>query len=205
MTNPKPMQTLGNERTAEMLKAATELFLEKGYSGASIDAIMSRAGGSKRDLYTAFGDKERLFRTVIAQICDEIMTPLRAVPAQGTTLEEAMRSFGTTFLTFLLRPQVVALQRLVMSEAQRYPDFAKAFVRLGPGGAYETMQQLLERRAKYDQLNISSTRVSAAIFCDSLISDLQFRVVAGLEVSAEDIHQRVDTAVSIFLRGVMGN
>ncbi|MGJ3439476.1 TetR/AcrR family transcriptional regulator [Pseudomonas sp. Je.1.5.c] len=202
MSKLNPTPSIGNERTAEMLKAATELFLEKGFSGVSIDAVMSRAGGSKRDLYTAFGDKEGLFRTVIARICDDIMTPLRAIQAQGTTLEEALYSFGMTFLTFLLKPEVIALQRLVMSEAQRYPDFAQAFVRLGPVRAYETMQQLLEQREKGDRLALSSSRVCAAVFCDSLIADLQFRAVAGMTVTDRDIEERVSTAVTIFLNGI---
>ncbi|MFR0713584.1 TetR/AcrR family transcriptional regulator [Enterobacterales bacterium BD_CKDN230030183-1A_HGKHYDSX7] len=202
MSKLNPTPSIGNERTAEMLKAATELFLEKGFSGVSIDAVMNRAGGSKRDLYTAFGDKEGLFRRVIARICDDIMTPLRAIQAQGTTLEEALHSFGMTFLTFLLKPEVIALQRLVMSEAQRYPDFAQAFVRLGPAMAYETMQQLLEQQEKGDNLALSSSRVCAAVFCDSLIADLQFRAVAGLTVTDRDIEERVSTAVTIFLNGV---
>ncbi|HGM5582160.1 TPA: TetR/AcrR family transcriptional regulator [Pseudomonas putida] len=199
MSTPTPV----NDRAGEMLKAATDLFLEKGFAGVSIDAIMSRAGGSKRDLYNAFGDKEGLFRVVIARICGDIMTPLRAIPAHGTTLEQALQSFARTFLTFLLTPRVIALQRLVMSEALRYPDFARTFVQLGPEAAYETLEQLLLQRPEHDRLVMTSTRVCAAVFCDSLVADLQFRAVAGIEVSAQDIEQRVQTAVSVFLKGVM--
>ncbi|ODP33217.1 TetR/AcrR family transcriptional regulator [Pandoraea sp. ISTKB] len=202
MSKASPPPSLANDRTGEMLRAATELFLENGFAGVSIDAVMSRAGGSKRDLYNEFGDKEGLFRAVLARICDDIMTPLRAIPADGTTLEQALRSFARTFLTFLLTPRVIALQRLVMSEAIRYPDFAKAFVRLGPEAAYETLEQLLLQRAERDRLVMNAPRVCAAVFCDSLVSDLQFRAVAGIEVSAQDIEARVDTAVSIFLKGI---
>lgn len=201
-TPTKPLEAV-TDRANEMLRAATALFLERGYTAVSIDAVMARAGGSKRDLYQTFGDKEGLFRHVIAYVCDEIMQPLKVVKYADGSLHEALTSFGTTFLTFLLTPQVIALQKLVVSESGRHPEFAKAFVKLGPERAYQTMEGLLMRWSNTGEAVLRSPRVAAALFCDMLISDLQFRILAGGEVSAAEVEERVSVAVSIFLNGVM--
>ncbi len=49
------------EREGEMLRAAAEVFGERGYHGASMDEIASRAGITKPMLYSYFGSKDGLF------------------------------------------------------------------------------------------------------------------------------------------------
>lgn len=193
---------LQSDRVAAMLRAATTLFLEHGYARVSIDAIILQTGGSKRDLYQAFGGKEGLFRHVIEHMCDDILTPLKAIKVEGHTIDEALTAFGSTFLRFLLKPNVIALQKLVMSEAGRYPEFAEAFVRSGPTSAYQALECLLQQWADGSLIDLRAPRVTAALFCDMLISDLQFRVLARLNVTDADIEERVATAVSVFLDGV---
>lgn len=43
-----------------IIQTVGDLFLEYGYSRVSINLIISKIGGSKRDLYAQFGDKEGL-------------------------------------------------------------------------------------------------------------------------------------------------
>ena len=49
----------------ELLRVATELFLEQGYSCVSVNAIVKRAGGTKTNIYTYFGGKEGLFAPLL--------------------------------------------------------------------------------------------------------------------------------------------
>ncbi|TIW33462.1 MAG: helix-turn-helix transcriptional regulator, partial [Mesorhizobium sp.] len=44
-----------NGRREALLQAAAEIFFEQGYAATSIDAIIERAGGSKRNIYNEFG------------------------------------------------------------------------------------------------------------------------------------------------------
>ena len=54
------------ERTRErILSAALKEFAAKGFAGARVDAIASRASINKRMLYHYFGNKEGLFRAVL--------------------------------------------------------------------------------------------------------------------------------------------
>lgn len=62
---------------------------------------------------------------MIADVCQQVLDPLKALPVEGGSIEQALTSFGRIFLSVLLSSRVIALQKLVLSEATRYPEFAK--------------------------------------------------------------------------------
>ena len=62
--NPATLRRLrprGHTRRAQVLDAATKVFIENGYGAATIDLVVSRAGASKATIYSFFGGKEGLF------------------------------------------------------------------------------------------------------------------------------------------------
>ena len=52
----------------EILLAAEAEFAEKGFYGARVDAIAARSGRNKRMIYAYYGDKEGLWRQVLAEV-----------------------------------------------------------------------------------------------------------------------------------------
>lgn len=66
-------------RREEILAVAFREFTEKGYSGASMEAIARRANASKETLYAWFKNKETLFNTLYATRLAGLAT--RVVPA----------------------------------------------------------------------------------------------------------------------------
>lgn len=53
------------QRRAQLLELATELFIERGFQGTSMDDIASAAGVTKPVLYQHFSSKEELYSVVI--------------------------------------------------------------------------------------------------------------------------------------------
>src|SRR5271163_2629497 len=84
------------ERTERALHSARKLFLENGYEGTSLEMIVSEVGGSYRDIYRKFGDKEALFRRVVGELCAEVVAPLlaTALPARDKTPATESALFG---------------------------------------------------------------------------------------------------------------
>ncbi|MCW2389611.1 AcrR family transcriptional regulator [Sphingobium sp. B11D3B] len=192
--------SLSDARGDALLQAATDLFLNHSFTGVSVDAVIARAGGSKRDLYQRFGDKVGLFRQVIDHVCQEVLKPLRDLPTEGETLEAALTNFGRTFVPFLMSPKVIALQRLVIGESHRFPEFIDVFVRQGPANAYAIVARLLESRAASGEIRVADPHLCGALFCDMLATGLQYRVMAGETVSATEIEARIRESVRMLVR-----
>src|SRR5262245_63511915 len=66
--------------TEEALDAALEVFWRKGYEGASLPDLTEAMGINRPSLYAAFGNKEELFRRVVA----------RYIEGPGTCVREAL-------------------------------------------------------------------------------------------------------------------
>src|ERR687897_2739556 len=70
---------LGPERRRpQVLDAALELFLERGYDGASMQAVADRAGVTKPVVYACFASKDELFRALLAREEERILGEIQA-------------------------------------------------------------------------------------------------------------------------------
>src|SRR5436190_4087838 len=91
---------LGPERRRpEVLDAALELFLERGYEGTSMEAIASAAGVTKPVVYACFPGKDELFRALLRREEERILAEIQGAFADAdlsepeTTLTEGFTGF----------------------------------------------------------------------------------------------------------------
>jgi AcrR family transcriptional regulator len=91
---------LGPERRRpQILDAALELFLERGYEGTSMDAIAAAAGVTKPVVYACFASKDDLFRALLGREEERILGEIDAAFAGAdladpeTTLVEGFTGF----------------------------------------------------------------------------------------------------------------
>ncbi|MEI4271211.1 helix-turn-helix domain-containing protein [Klenkia sp. LSe6-5] len=70
-----PLREQNRRRTRRvLLDAALEVFDEKGFGGATVEAIAARAGASKVTLYSYFpAGRDDLFRTLYEEINEEVL------------------------------------------------------------------------------------------------------------------------------------
>lgn len=59
-------------RLRQVLDLASELIVERGYTGASMDELARRAGVSKPVVYDLVGSKDELFRTLMGRLSDDL-------------------------------------------------------------------------------------------------------------------------------------
>lgn len=138
---PASSEAVRRKRRAITGAAAAE-FLAEGYAGASMDAITSRSGVSKATVYKHFGTKERLFLAVVGGMLRETCAGLEpdASPlAEAADLRAALIAFTGDRAALLLRPDFMALCRLVIGETDRFPQLG----RLWYGLAYDTYDKPL--------------------------------------------------------------
>lgn len=73
---------------AEFLRAAFELFCEKGYHETSVDDIVTRSHRSKGGFYHHFNSKSELFREMFDGLMNRMMLPMEQAMRDGLSLRE---------------------------------------------------------------------------------------------------------------------
>ncbi|MFF9150305.1 TetR/AcrR family transcriptional regulator [Streptomyces sp. NPDC014861] len=130
---PAPAGAVSRKRRAIIDAALTE-FLAQGYSAASMDAVTARSGVSKATVYKHFGSKERLFLAVVGGVLPRVyadLEPARSTLAAAPDLRSALVRLATDRARILLRPDVMALRRLVIGETDRFPQLGRLWSRIG--------------------------------------------------------------------------
>jgi AcrR family transcriptional regulator len=200
----RPCQIAEPERRQRLLDAAESVFLEAGYSAASMDDIARRAGMSKKTLYRVFDTKESLFAAVIAGRRAVLDAMISGEEFYGHALpEKVLSSYLGKLARFVLAPRQAALYRLVIAESLRTPELAHAFYREGPCKARLVLERWLSAQHEQGMLHVSDPERDAAMLCSMVISELQMRFLIG-ELRAPDdalIDTTVNRAVDLFLHG----
>jgi AcrR family transcriptional regulator len=115
-----------------ILGAAFAAFLEKGFAGTTTREIAARARVSKRELYTLFEDKQAMLAACIRTRSQRAVQPLALEPVHDREAFEArLTAYGTSHLLEISRPEVVALHRLAILEAESSPEVGRALSTYG--------------------------------------------------------------------------
>jgi TetR/AcrR family transcriptional repressor of mexJK operon len=188
-----------------ILDAAAEVFLRSGYRGASMDEIAALAGVSKQTVYKHFADKERLFSEIVTGAVDAASDPVyeevHRLQDSGD-LEADLRDLARRQLTKVMQPRLLALRRLVIAEAGRFPELGRVFYERGPGRTIAALADTFERLAARGVLQIEDPQLAAAQFNWLIMSSpLNEAMLLGHEEppSGAELDRHIRTGVRVFL------
>jgi AcrR family transcriptional regulator len=206
-TPPRQGRPRADGRVDALATTAAEMILAGGYDALSLDELIERVGGSRRNIYSHFGGKEGLFIEVVTQLCQEIGEPLRRLRIEDTkeAPEVALRLFGSELLRLVLGPRTLALHRLMVAEGARFPKLAEAIWRSGHESAYRLLAEWITRQQATGGLRPGGdpSRL-AAQFVDMVTAGAQLRSLIGvraLHPTPDEIAAIVADAVESFLEG----
>lgn len=189
-----------------ILDVATEAFLHEGYGGASIETIARRARISKRTFYSRFENKAALFGAVVRRVVERLRPPDVAGMFEGGSLEEILRRLARYILAAALTPQALALHRVILAEATRFPELAAVVAE--QGGSREAIRRiaaLLERERAAGRVGIADTVFAATQFLQLVVGAPQRRALGlGAPMLEAELDAWAVAAVSLFLRGCRG-
>jgi AcrR family transcriptional regulator len=126
---PQPRWTRRKDaRPEELIAAALDLFVERGYATTRLDDVAARAGVSKGTLYLYFENKEDLFKAVVR---GNVLPLLQ----HGEVLVESFSGNSADLVRKLVRgwwqltgsTKVAGIPKLVIAEAGNFPDLAKFY------------------------------------------------------------------------------
>ncbi len=134
-----------------ILDAARGVFLAKGYPGASMDEVAARADVSKVTVYKHFSDKHSLFTAVVTGAIDEAEESGRSLVdhlADSVDVEKDLRAFAREHITTVTQPHLIQMRRMIIAEANRFPDLARTWHRVGPERGHASLAAQIEKLAR---------------------------------------------------------
>jgi AcrR family transcriptional regulator len=115
-------------RPQELLNAALDLFVERGFAATRLDDIAKRAGVSKGTLYLYFESKEELFKAVVR----ESVVPM--IGAAEDLVDQSSGSSADLFREVILawweamgKTKLSGIAKLMMAEAGNFPELASFY------------------------------------------------------------------------------
>lgn len=196
----------GEQRRRAFPDAAADVFLEQGYEAASVNEVVRRAGGSLATLYSQFGNKDGLFWAMVEEATLNFSTALRQQAQENRPLEEGLQAIGENYLELMLRPRSLALFRIMIGEAHKFPEMARRFFMLGPDQVRETVAHYLAARAEIEglELNKFDPDLDGALFCEMIRARNHYRAMCdeNFTLSEDGIRRHVRAVVHRFLDGL---
>lgn len=112
-------------RPGELLEAALDLFVEKGFAATRVEEVAARAGVSKGTLFLYFPSKDELFKAVVRE-------SIAGRLVEWTNDFEAFQGSSCDMLGYCMNSwwdrvgatRASGLTKLMVSEAANFPDIA---------------------------------------------------------------------------------
>jgi len=191
------------QKKKAILTAATDLFIERGYDGVSVDAIVKKVGGSKSNIYNYFGGKEGLFCAIVEDLSEQILSPLVEADVDNLPPRDALTAIGKQVMSVVLSDRAIALLRIVIAQNQQFPELGRLFFASGPKPRCEALAQYLQQQQDQGKLKPCDSQRAATQFVGMFLGIQQMQRLLGITQapSPAEITAIVEDAVDAFLDG----
>ncbi|HEX4986007.1 MAG TPA: TetR/AcrR family transcriptional regulator [Burkholderiales bacterium] len=136
-------------RPAELMSAALDLFVERGYAATRLDEIAARAGVSKGTLYLYFSSKEELFKAVIRSgIVPLIERGERLVDGHRGSSFELLQEIVHTWWESIGDTKLGGIPKLMFSECRNFPEIGRFYYEEVISRGHQLVQAVLEKGMK---------------------------------------------------------
>lgn len=196
------------QKRQAILEAATAVFLQKGYLGASMDEIAALAAVSKQTVYKQFTDKEALFNAIVLGTTDQVATGIEgaaeAPPDSAETADVAveLRALASGLVASIMRPEVLQTRRLIIAEAERFPELTCSWYERGFQRGLASLASRLRVIADTGRLRVSDPTAAACHLAGLVLwVPVNRAMFCGQEAgfTAAELERFVDSGIDAFL------
>ncbi|MFD5512144.1 TetR/AcrR family transcriptional regulator [Streptomyces sp. NPDC127051] len=187
-----------------IMEAATELFLHKGYPGTSMDEIAATAAVSKQTVYKQFTDKETLFGAIITNASSRVGLFVEVIDALRDTddLSGDLTGLARRYITTVIQPGGLQLRRLLIAEADRFPEVAADYYQRAPERTIAALAACFEHLSARGLLKLDDPVLAARHFAWLILAIPMDRAMFfardDIQTPAE-LERLADEGVRVFL------
>lgn len=194
-------QQMAQQKRSAIMESATMLFAEHGYDGASLAKIAAGAGVSKATLFKQFPTKAELFEAMVTEFWTPQEPVQQSVAAPPGDVRGELVALGRRYVALLSRPGMAELFRIVIAEAPRFPELARANFELGKQPFWVSVRDYLRAEDRNGTLDVAHPDIAATQYL-GMIADNVFwprLLLVDWNPSRRTMHHVVDEAVATMI------
>ncbi len=158
---PRTRRRRKDARPAELVAAALELFVAKGYAATRLDDVARKAGVAKGTVYLYFANKQALFHGVIQHaIVPEVERGEQQLNQHRGPIAELLRDVLADWMQLLSDSPFSRIPKLMASDADKFPDLTRTFHDAVLSRGKNLLEKVLQRgveRGEFRPMDIEST------------------------------------------------
>jgi len=202
-TGGRPCAEEAVRRDARLIDIAAQMFMERGFEATTIDAVADAANIGKATLYARYRDKSALFDAVFQRQIDRFVIPLCDAATSPTTVrvEDALVRVSRRLIGVALAPESIMVHRILISEANRFPELARIAHELGWQRSNVILAKMLRHFADDGQIAVADPELAAEYFVSLVVGRLVRLALLGIATDPAQIERRMHSAIAMFLDG----
>jgi AcrR family transcriptional regulator len=184
----------------QLVTAAEDIFLAKGYHAATMSDVAKAAGMSKKTVYTMIESKAELFGALLTHRHSLLSFP---EPQSDWTIHDLLTANLLALARFLLSPGQISILRLIMAEYTHSPDLGRVFHRHRVTKAKSQLESCLADIAVQRGCSAAQAKEMSAMLFGMAIGEFHLGVLIGFRAAPtrQALEKRVRQAVDIFVAG----
>jgi len=191
-------------RPEELVAAALEVFVERGYEGTTLADVARRAGVTKGTIYLYFENKEALFKAVVRQTIVPVI-------AQGEALARSFTGSARDLLEQLVREYwrlvgetaLAGIPKLMMAEAATFPELTRFYYDEVVARGHRLMAGVIERGVKNGEFRPVDVMLAAKLAMSPLMhATVVRRAFASCMPEGFNVQAYLDTHIDLYLHGI---
>lgn len=176
----RPTGEEAERRLKRLLDVARRHFLAFGYRETGLESVAREAGVSKKTLYHHFGSKAGVFAAVLAALREKWITELRRVVLGSEEPREVLKAVALHILDVGTRPEMIALHRLLVAEAHRFPQLVSGHYHNGAPSGMEPLVAYLRTAVASGALSIDNPTLAAEQFTYLVLGGIRTRLLLSV-------------------------
>lgn len=192
-------------RPGELLAAALDCFVEKGFAATRMEEIARRAGVAKGTFYLYFPSKQAVFEALVREnILPRLEAMETAGAAPGLGAADRLRAILASVSLLIGNPRLAAIPKLVMAEAGNFPDMTRFYRREVVDRGLRLLSGILRDGVAAGEFRpMADAEITARLFVAPVLLAAIWRTsFAAVEEQPLSVDTLLSTHAELFLRSI---
>lgn len=205
MKNKPRWERRKEARPQELLAAALDLFVERGYAATRLDDVAAHAGVSKGTLYLYFTNKEELFKAVVRENMLPVLTEAEeAIDHYQGHSAELFREFMLGWWERIGSTKLSGITKLMMAESGNFPEVTQFYHDEVISRSNMLIIRMLERGIARGEFRRIDTVHANRVICAPIIMLMMWKhSFNACQIEPISPENYLDCFIDLVLRGLL--